>query len=142
TITVVNNVTGGDTTSPQTFTIADATLTARGQDTNPGAGVAFTDTEATFGDANSQAPLSDFSATIQWGDGQSSAGTVAVNGNGGYTVAGSHMYSAEGRYTVAVNIKDVGGATATATSIAHVSRTGPPPTCLGLVANALTHSAE
>src|SRR5205823_5766129 len=52
----------------------------------------------------------------------SSAGTVSYNaGTGVYAVRGSHTYASAGTFTVAVNIVDEGGATATAVGAANVS---------------------
>lgn len=56
---------------------------------------------ATFSDAD---PLDTHAATIAWGDGQSSTGTVT-----GGTVSGSHVYSAAGIYTVTVTVTDQWG---------------------------------
>jgi PKD repeat protein len=56
---------------------------------------------ATFTDAD---PLDTHTATVAWGDGQSSAGTVT-----GGTVSGSHVYTAAGIYTVTVTVTDQWG---------------------------------
>ncbi|CAN7420816.1 ExeM/NucH family extracellular endonuclease [Terrabacter sp. LjRoot27] len=56
---------------------------------------------ATFTDADR---LDTHSASIAWGDGQSSAGTVT-----GGTVSGSHVYTAAGIYTVTVTVTDQWG---------------------------------
>jgi hypothetical protein len=50
------------------------------------------------------------SATIDWGDGTRSAGTVVGSG-GRYTVVGRHVYKAPGRYTVTTTVSDPGGMT-------------------------------
>ena len=63
---------------------------------------------ATFTDAD---PLDTHTASIAWGDGQSSAGTVT-----GGTVSGSHVYSAAGVYTVTVTVTDQWGNTGTGTT--------------------------
>ena len=47
-------------------------------------------------------------ATIDWGDGQSSTGVV-TSSNGSGTVAGSHLYATAGTYRVTVEVKDAGG---------------------------------
>lgn len=60
---------------------------------------------ATFTHGNNTEPASDFTATIQWGDGTSSTGTVTLSG-GVYTVSGSHMYADEGAFTISVSIDD------------------------------------
>ncbi len=57
----------------------------------------------------------DFMATIDWGDGTSSNGTVSGSG-GSYSVSGSHSYAADGPYTVRVHVADAGGSAADAMS--------------------------
>ena len=100
-----------------TATVADAPLSATGND-----GLASRPTVsglavATFTDGNLAAPASDFTATIDWGDGTAaSAGTVVARGEGAFAVTGSHGYSSYGPRTVTVSIVDVGGSKATATS--------------------------
>jgi uncharacterized repeat protein (TIGR01451 family) len=49
-------------------------------------------TVATFTHANGVEPTSAFTATISWGDGQASAGTISLSGTT-YTVKGTHTYS-------------------------------------------------
>src|SRR5260370_21028703 len=69
---------------------------------------------ATFVDAASPSgTVPDFSATISWGDGTSSAGTITVVSGGTYAVSGSHIYASTGMFTIITAIKDVGGKTAT-----------------------------
>src|SRR3989441_1844568 len=71
---------------------------------------------AGFTDQSSTGTLSDFSATINWGDSSSSSGTIAGGpSNAPYTVSGSHTYSTTGSFTVTTTINDTGGSTTTAT---------------------------
>src|SRR5207248_6911378 len=49
-----------------------------------------------------------FAASIDWGDGTTSGGTVTGNAVGGYSVTGNHVYAEEGRYTTTIAIT-VGG---------------------------------
>ena len=89
------------------------------------AGVKLSATVATFTDADPNGVVSDYTASISWGDGSSSAaGTVSAAAGGGFEVKGSHTYAASGQYTTSVTINDVGGAKATATGSADVA--GPP----------------
>jgi hypothetical protein len=64
---------------------------------------------ATFSDANTAAPVSDFTATVTWGDGTSSAGTVAALGGGAFLVLASHTYADDGTKTLSVAVHDDGG---------------------------------
>jgi len=104
--------------------VADAPLTATGVPVSATASVSFSGTVATFTDANPDGKVSEYSASIEWGDGASSAGTVSVSGKG-FAVAGTHTYAAGGEYATKVTIDDAGGSKATATSTANVVA---PPT--------------
>jgi hypothetical protein len=100
--------------------VADAALTASGVPVNASAGTAVTATVATFSDADPAGVVSDYTASINWGDGASSAGTVTALGTG-FAVAGTHTYAHGGTYQIAVTISDVGGATVVAISSADVA---------------------
>ena len=81
-------------------------LSPSGMDLNTTAGMLFHGPVASFTAANA-IPVSDFTVTIQWGDGTTSTGTV-VQTLYGYTVVGSHTYlSAAPSLTVTITIDDV-----------------------------------
>jgi hypothetical protein len=122
--------------------VTDGPLTTTGLNAVATEGAAFTGVVASFTDANSSATAGQFTASINWGDGQTSAGPVTANGQGGFNVTGSHTYAKEGAYPAAVTITGAAGATATSGSTVHVARSGPPPANLLTVANALSASAE
>jgi hypothetical protein len=61
------------------------------------------------------------SASIDWGDGSSSAGTITLNEDGRYRVAGSHTYSEEGTFAVAVTVSGSGGPSVTVSGTASVA---------------------
>src|SRR5262245_34835433 len=84
-------------------------LTAAGRTIAPTEGVPFSGVVASFTDADPGGTAADYTATIAWGDGQTSAGTVAANGSGGFNVSGSHTFAEEGAYDVAVTVADAGG---------------------------------
>jgi cyclophilin family peptidyl-prolyl cis-trans isomerase len=103
-----------------TLTVVNQSISAQGVALHATKGVALSGvTVATFTAAvpgNAQ----DYGATISWGDGTSSAGTVVANAGGGYRVLGSHTYGAGGSFTVGVRIHEAqpaadGSATGTAT---------------------------
>jgi hypothetical protein len=105
-------------------TVKDATLTATATAVSATEGVAFTGKQvASFTDANPTAPVGDFTASINWGDGTSSPGTVTQPGAVGTTflVTGDHTYAEEGSHTITVSIADVGGSIATAVPTATVA---------------------
>jgi uncharacterized repeat protein (TIGR01451 family) len=81
---------------------------------------------ATFTHASGLQPAGAFTASIAWGDGTTSPGTV-VQDAGGYTVQGSHTYTDEGSYKVAVTVAG-DGVTATFPSTATVQAVLPDGT--------------
>jgi PKD repeat protein len=112
---------GATLTAGGTAAVADAPLTASGLSVGATEGASFTGPVASFSDANPGAAAADFSAVIAWDDGTTSAGTIAADGHGGFTVSGSHAYAEEGSYAVGVSITDAGGSTATAAVTAPVA---------------------
>ena len=115
---------GSTTTATSTATVADAALTANGSPVSATEGSSTgTVTVATFTDANPSATAGDFTATINWGDGTSSSGTITEDPNTKiFSVNGAaHTYTEEGHYTITATIADVGGSTTTATSTATVA---------------------
>ncbi len=58
----------------------------------------FNGTVATFSDSNTALTPASFTATIAWGDGTTTAGTV-TGGSGSFTVTGQHTYADEGSFT-------------------------------------------
>jgi hypothetical protein len=117
----LTDVGGGTATAGGTATVADTPLTASGSTLSATEGTAFSGVAASFTDANPHAPLGDFGATITWGDGSTSAGTIAAAAGGGFTVSGSHTYADANTYPVGVTITDVGGSKATAAGSATVA---------------------
>jgi hypothetical protein len=114
TITDVDNATNG-AVATTTANVADAIVSS--QCAMPAdRTAAYSGPVASFTDASATGTLSDFTAAVNWGDGSTSSGTIAGGpGTTGYTVSGSHTYSATGAFTVTTTITDTGGATSTAT---------------------------
>jgi hypothetical protein len=113
----VSDAGGASTSGSRTIAVADAPLSYLGLShplPTEGIGLA-TYTVATFHDLNRSAPVSDFTATVAWGDGGTTAvsaatGGIVALGNGNFAVLGSHTYAEEGAYTLSVQVSDVGGA--------------------------------
>src|ERR1051325_7261527 len=101
-------------------TVSDAPLTATGTTITPIRNVFFSAVVAHFTDADPTGTVSEFSATIDWGDGSNSAGTISVNGTGGFDVSGLHAYGEGESFPIVVRISDVGGSTAAAPSTANI----------------------
>jgi PKD domain len=65
---------------------------------------------ATFTDADPNGQVSDYTATVSWGDGTTSTVKVIKNPLGkGFALAGLHSYTKKGTYTVTLTVADRGG---------------------------------
>jgi hypothetical protein len=117
----IADVGGANVTTSGSANVSDASLSGQGTSITATEGALFSGTIATFNDANMNAPASDFTVLIDWGDGLSSPGLVSANGNGQFTVTGSHTYLEEGNFKVGVSITDEGGSSTSASSTAAVS---------------------
>jgi uncharacterized protein (TIGR03118 family) len=98
----------------------DAPLTVQGISIAPTQNAAFSGMVATFSDADPAGTLSQFTATINWGDGTTSSGSAVQivadpNVSRQFDVLGSHTYSATGNFNLTVTVMDSGGAQATTT---------------------------
>jgi large repetitive protein len=134
TITVTATDDGGSTASVTlTAEISDAALTAGAAKSfvAPGA-QASTPVVASFTDAaGSQAAVGDFTATINWGDGSSSAGTLTHTAAGAFDVKGTHTYATAGTKSLTIKVDDEEGQTLSMTATATVPAlptTGHPQT--------------
>ena len=61
---------------------------------------------ATFYDSNPSGVAADFSATIAWGDGQTTLGAIRATDIGTFVISGDHAYAAPGAYSVTFNVND------------------------------------
>jgi uncharacterized protein (TIGR03118 family) len=78
--------------------------------------VSITQDVATFNDTDSTAVASNFTASINWGDGSStSAGTITEDASDLFHVSGTHIYTSPGSFAVTVTVKDVTNGTLYAT---------------------------
>jgi uncharacterized protein (TIGR03118 family) len=112
---------GGSATSVASgISVADPVLTDPGFNVQAIEGVPFAGKVASFTDSSPFAKVSDFSATVTWGDGQSSTGVIAPNPSGGFLVLGNHTFGQSGSYTVGVTIRDDEGKTVSDTSTATI----------------------
>ncbi len=128
TITDVDTFTGdvgqNTVTATSTALVTDAPLSAVG--VNPSGLRAIVNAPvAVFTDAGGAESVSNYLATIDWGDGsQPIAGAVTLQGTL-LQVLGSHLYLQNGTYTVTVTISDEGGATTVVSSQAVVASLYP-----------------
>jgi hypothetical protein len=77
-------------------------------------------TLATFTDPGGPEVLKDYSASIAWGDGQNSTGTISLS-NGLFTVVGSHQYLEQGSYSITITLGHDNSTPVTLTDTASVS---------------------
>lgn len=84
------------------------------------AGVPRTDNVARLTDTDPTATAGDYAVTIEWGDGQASAGQVVASDDG-FDVIGTHTYSRTGTYTIKTTAVKVNGVRAVTTSSARVT---------------------
>jgi hypothetical protein len=104
-----------------TATVADAPLSAQGIPLVLRPKAMFRGALASFSDGNPGASASQFRATIAWGDGTTTTGTVGAQG-ATFLVTGAHTYSREGSFPITITIVDQGGSHATAAASAHVGK--------------------
>ncbi len=115
----VQNPAGGSTFTA-TAKIADAALTSGAIPIVATEGAPFSGAVAHFTDLDPNGTASDYTVTINWGDGTTSgpvtgAGITQTGGPGSpFLVSGNHTYHEEGTFTLTVTITDAGGATTTA----------------------------
>lgn len=115
----IHDTSSNTITSQDAVAVADAPLFANGAHftVTPGQtqhGIVV----GSFTDAAGAEPASDFTATIDWGDGTTSTGTIVSLGGGAFNVTGDHAYSQAGVFSVTVSVADDGGASTTIHSLA------------------------
>jgi hypothetical protein len=111
-----------------TLTVTAAPLTATGVNFVAAAGGPYSGPVATFTNPDPGATAASYTATITWGDGTSSVGVISDNGDGTFTVSGTHTYTDPADYAVGVVLAHNQGFTtpATAASTATVVSLGLP----------------
>jgi hypothetical protein len=126
---------GSLTSANYAFAFVNGTLTVRAAPLSPtgvnfiaSAGGPYGGPVATFANPDPIAGTASYTATITWGDGSSSAGIISANGDGTFSVLGTHTYTDPGSYAVGVVLVHNQGFTtpATAGSTATVVSLGQP----------------
>lgn len=115
TVSVVNLATPTPVAGVTVVTVVDAPIAAAPGSPVPLTGVAGTAVSGVLASFTeyAKAPLSDFTATISWGDGTTSQGVVTKAARGAFDVSGSNLYKSAGHFTPQVVVSDVGGSTGT-----------------------------
>lgn len=125
TVNDIANATTGSSTATATVSERDM-LTGTGLAIAAIQGSPFNGAVATFSDTFTGNVASDFTATINWGDGATTAGTVSGSG-ASFTVSGSHTYSNIGSFPLTVTLSDDPPGTATATVLGTAAVTAQAP---------------
>jgi len=122
TVTITGKLGGASQTIAGNASVADAPITI-----TPAIIIGYPNTDLTdisvltFTDADPRGQLSDFSASIDWGDGETSAATITKSGKV-YTLAGTHRYTTAGSKPISVQVFSVGGTLTTANVTARIAR--------------------
>jgi hypothetical protein len=107
---------GQRTTAATPVTVNDAPLNSTGRQLAATEGAVLRATVAGFADADPGRPPSHYGASVAWGDGATTPGTIAADPAGGFAVGAEHAYANPGSYPVTVTIADPGGQQSTATT--------------------------
>jgi len=115
-----------------TFSFGDTPIVARSASLAPQTTAAFTNLLlATFTNGVAGSAVTNFSATINWGDNSITTGTITTNLAGLKQVLGSHAYVHPGEYPVYITLRSALGVTATVSNTLIIppalvaSRSGP-----------------
>jgi autotransporter-associated beta strand protein len=121
-VTVTDNL-GFSGSATFTATVSDPAVSVQGGLTFSAAegATSTTQTLATFTDPGGAEAAGDYSADIAWGDGSRNTGVNVTFSNGIFTVSGSHRYTEEGSYGVAVTVHHDSAPDAGTTSTATVA---------------------
>jgi len=112
--------TSNTATATSTATVSDAALSPSGTTIHPVEGSSSAQTVASFTDADPAGSVSDYAATINWGDGTTTNGTITANGSR-FKVTGRHAYAEKSSQLIKVTIRDKGGAVTNTNSTAKVA---------------------
>jgi hypothetical protein len=115
-----------------TVSVGDASLTGTGVPLNPAQGTLLNNVPvARFTDPNLNAPLGDYTATIDWGDGNSSTGIITAESPGSFVVISGNTYVRAGAYAITIIIGDIGGSSVAITNPVNVTASAPVVSSIG-----------
>ena len=111
---------GATVTPGATASVAgdDIVLAEPGPKVSATAGLAISPVLDTFTESNPNAYVS---ATIDWGDGTRTAGTIVPAAGGSFSVAGTHSYADAGTYNAVATVDDSDGSEQTSDSLIQVA---------------------
>ncbi|MDB5349698.1 MAG: hypothetical protein JWN86_945 [Planctomycetota bacterium] len=90
-----------------TAQVTAAPVTATASMIAPTAGVDLSQTVATFTSSPGSIPIGAFAASVDWGDGTKSDGTVKADSHGGYVVIADHVFQQAGTSKMTVTIDNI-----------------------------------
>ncbi|HUY34129.1 MAG TPA: DUF4214 domain-containing protein [Pirellulales bacterium] len=99
---VITDKGGAAITIVSNASVSDATL--NGMAATIAAGITVSGTVASFSDADTADTTSDYTVSINWGDGQTSAGGVVAGAAGQFNVTGNHSYGDANPHTITVTV--------------------------------------
>ncbi len=121
-ITVTDTVHSVSMTTTTTAVVTPAPLAGSSVTLTSVEGTPISGPVASFVDGDPILTAASFTATITWGDGHTSVGTVVANGQSGFAVLGTNTYAQFGNYSVSVVIQEIqGGNSITVTSTASIA---------------------
>lgn len=112
-------------------TVAEAPIVVSTGSIAPTAAAAFSGQVATFTDGDPLTPAGDYSASINWGDGTTTSGTVSGS-SGSFTVTGGHTYATVGSFPLTVSVHETDDPGATGSGAGSAVTTGAPLTVFGM----------
>jgi hypothetical protein len=116
-----SSVTPGGT-DPTTLAAGDDIVVAEpGGGGATAAGTAGAPISASLASFDSSDAAADITATVTWGDGTVSSGTIVPEGGGAFTVTGTHSYALPGSYTPSVTVQEFGGSALTTEALIQVA---------------------
>jgi uncharacterized repeat protein (TIGR01451 family) len=104
--TTSTDPTSGNNSASKTTVFAEPPISVSGSKTTRSRTLTNFAT-ATFTHANGVEPVGNFIATINWGDGTTSTGTITKSGTT-YTVTGSHTYTSGNKHTIKTTVVESG----------------------------------
>jgi ELWxxDGT repeat protein len=116
---------GGNVSASTTVTVSSPVLTGTGTTISPNEGTGFTGVVGAFTDPGYGA-LNLYAATVTWGDGHVSAGTIQTTGTAQvFNVVGTNTYANDGTYPVSIAVTRTGAAGININSTANVAVVPP-----------------
>jgi len=123
TITTITGKSGARQVLYNYATVYDASLTVKPSVVIGYPNASLTDMVlATFTDGDPRSKVTDFTATINWGDGTTTSSATLSKAGTTYSIKGTHVYITAGSFPILIKIYDVGGGRTNATVNALIGR--------------------